>query len=282
MRNFNAAILHEKLALSCLKQPIMKNAPPIYLTSEIRQIEQMVFALPDPPNLMEKAGHAAAQITADKLLSETKNRVLVLAGPGNNGGDAFVGQRVTKTQGGYGMNILLKNARLIDPEKGTGIVMSCTFGDIQDIDWWRRHELPIKEVITLEGKMKNSGKYDGLKIKECRNQIIEDLKNSGELTNQEEITQFVKCAERSGAPLEIIPTHQWYVKLLDKKAKLLEKLKIYIEAAKQRNEPLDHVLLFGPPGLGKTTLANIIAEELDAGIKVTSGPVLERAGDLAG
>ncbi len=64
--------------------------------------------------------------------------------------------------------------------------------------------------------------------------------------------------------------------------KLLEKLRIYIEAARQRKEPLDHVLLFGPPGLGKTTLANIISAELNSGLKVTSGPVLERAGDLAG
>ena len=60
-----------------------------------------------------------------------------------------------------------------------------------------------------------------------------------------------------------------------------ENLKIFIEAAKLRGEPLDHVLFYGPPGLGKTTLAGIIANELGVEIKITSGPAIERAGDLA-
>ncbi len=65
-------------------------------------------------------------------------------------------------------------------------------------------------------------------------------------------------------------------------SQIVENLKIFVEAAKLRGESLDHVLLHGPPGLGKTTLSNIIANELGVGIKITSGPVLDKPGDLAG
>ena len=64
--------------------------------------------------------------------------------------------------------------------------------------------------------------------------------------------------------------------------KVVDNLKVFVSAAKLRGEALDHVLLHGPPGLGKTTLSNIIANEMGVGIKISSGPVLDKPGDLAG
>src|SRR5689334_16911605 len=64
--------------------------------------------------------------------------------------------------------------------------------------------------------------------------------------------------------------------------KVVDNVRVFVEAARQRGEPLDHVLLHGPPGLGKTTLSHIIANELGSSIKITSGPVLDKPSDLAG
>lgn len=90
--------------------------------------------------------------------------------------------------------------------------------------------------------------------------------------------------------VNLTPDEQQYEKALRPKMledfsgqpKLVENLKVFIEAAKLRSEALDHVLLHGPPGLGKTTLSHIVANELETTIKITSGPVIEKPGDLAG
>ena len=111
----------------------------------------------------------------------------------------------------------------VEQEKGTGLVMCCTFGDIQDIEWWRKHKLNTIECIDLHGKMKNADFLNGLKIKEARELVIEKLKSERLLLNQNEVVQNVKCAERSGGILEIIPTYQWYIEVLPYKADLHRK-----------------------------------------------------------
>ncbi|RLV58904.1 Holliday junction branch migration DNA helicase RuvB [Parashewanella curva] len=93
-----------------------------------------------------------------------------------------------------------------------------------------------------------------------------------------------RLIEPKGSPQEEAIDRAMRPKLLDEytgQKESCEQLKVFIEAAKGRNEPLDHMLIYGPPGLGKTTLAMIVANEMDVNIKTTSGPVLEKAGDLA-
>ncbi len=88
----------------------------------------------------------------------------------------------------------------------------------------------------------------------------------------------IALPEDAGVELTLRPRHlSEYVG----QTKVVEKLKIFIEAARKRREAMDHTLFCGPPGLGKTTLAHIIANELGVGIKATSGPVIEKTGDLA-
>ena len=82
--------------------------------------------------------------------------------------------------------------------------------------------------------------------------------------------------------LDVIKHHRWWFAISDVyKRQAKGNLNVYIQAAKQRGEALDHVLLYGPPGLGKTTLAGIIANELGVNFRITSGPAIEKSGDLA-
>ena len=111
----------------------------------------------------------------------------------------------------------------VEQEKGTGLVMCCTFGDIQDIEWWRKHKLDTKECINLYGKMQNAGFLNGMKVQEARQLTIEKLREERKLIKQTEVIQNIKCAERSGGVLEIIPTYQWYIEVLPYKKQLHEK-----------------------------------------------------------
>lgn len=144
----------------------------------------------------------------------------------------------------FGVKVPLLADDLVNPEKGTGLVMCCTFGDQTDILWWRKHNLPCKIIINKYGKIdeisfddtcldptsaaKNAAEITGLKVADARSKMIELLRDNGALVDQTEISQTVKCAERSGAPLEIITTPQWFIKTIDHK-----------DALKKRSEELN-------------------------------------------
>ncbi|WP_025263998.1 valine--tRNA ligase [Wolbachia endosymbiont of Onchocerca volvulus] len=145
-------------------------------------------------------------------------------------------------------------------DKGTGLVMCCTFGDELDIYWQQKYNLPMKIIIDQDGRVNLGSVYhnnisqyqgtriieerttwmtkeditydteiynevNGLKVKGARRRIIEILTKKGLLTESTNIFHSVKCAERSGAPLEILPTYQWFIKILDQKAQILDKVK---------------------------------------------------------
>jgi len=148
----------------------------------------------------------------------------------------------------------------VNKEKGTGLVMCCTFGDETDISWWRTHDLKTRLILDKYGKIRfglgdnkleflgcdsyldssntiNINKaiehfqaLEGKKVSNsdpknlgAREISINLLKEDGLLIEQKPITHAVKCAERSGAPLEILPTHQWFIKILDQKEQLKAK-----------------------------------------------------------
>ena len=126
----------------------------------------------------------------------------------------------------------------VEIEKGTGLMMVCTFGDKDDIDKWRRHNLPLKNIITSDGHINHLAKpYDGLKIKEARKKIIEDLESEGLLINKRKITNYVNVHERCGTELEFLKTKQWFFKILDEKQSIIDKgheIKWYPDYMKKR------------------------------------------------
>lgn len=111
----------------------------------------------------------------------------------------------------------------VDPEFGTGTMMVCTFGDTADIEKWKKHKLLLKTIVDEKGKMINSGKYDGLRLTEAREKIIEELKKQGKLTKQEKLEQTVGSCWRCNTPVEYLVTDQWFIKTLNYKKDLLKR-----------------------------------------------------------
>ncbi len=125
-----------------------------------------------------------------------------------------------------------------DPNKGTGALMVCSYGDKYDVDAVNRYKLSTRIIFSSNGRLNEEGeKYKGLKIKEARKKILEDLENRNLIVAQKEITHIVNCHDKCGCEIEFIPTKQWFIKVLDKKKKLIEqgnKIKWYPEFMHKR------------------------------------------------
>ncbi len=125
-----------------------------------------------------------------------------------------------------------------DPDKGTGALMVCSYGDRYDVDAINRYNLQPKVLFNQNGALnEGAGEYRGMKIKEARKKIIDDLKKKDLIVEQKEITHVVNCHDKCGHEIEFIPTKQWFIKILDKKKKFIEqgnKIKWYPEFMHKR------------------------------------------------
>lgn len=118
----------------------------------------------------------------------------------------------------FGFTVPVLTDDLVDMEKGSGVVMCCTFGDTVDKEWQRKHNLPIKEAFNNAGRMTSlAGEFEGMKIKDARLAIIEKLKETDLLIKQEELTHAVSTHERCGTPIEIVVKKQWFIDVLSHK-----------------------------------------------------------------
>jgi len=123
-----------------------------------------------------------------------------------------------------------------DPEKGTGVLMICSYGDKFDVESITKHNLEPRIILGKDGKI-SYGEHKGLNIKESRKKILGDLKEAGLLKEQKDISNVVNVHDKCGTSIEFIPTEQWFIKLLDKKKELLEqgaKVKWHPEFMKKR------------------------------------------------
>lgn len=132
-------------------------------------------------------------------------------------------------------------------DKGTGVVMCCTFGDQTDIEWWKKYNLPLKYIFTDNGRIIDEvPNYGGLKIKEARKQIIDDLQAGGHVVKIEELEHEVQTHERCGKEVEYSVMKQWFIDIMNHKEDFLkigDEIKWHPEHMKSRyNEWVENIM----------------------------------------
>ena len=185
-----------------------------------------------------KFGHVEIETTRPELIPAC---VALVAHPDDERYKPLFGTEVTTPL--FGARVPVKAHALADPEKGTGIAMICTFGDITDVTWWRELSLPVRAVIQPDGTLREvtwgmpgwessdpdrAQRYYGdlarLSASKARAKIVEQLRESGDLVGEPRpITHAVKFYEKGDRPLEIVTSRQWFFKTIELRDRLVER-----------------------------------------------------------
>jgi valyl-tRNA synthetase len=146
--------------------------------------------------------------------------VAIFAHPEDTRYSAFIGSDVQVPL--LGRSVPLLADPLARPEKGTGAVMCCTFGDATDVEWWRTHHLPLRSIIGRDGRLtETAGKWAGLTTSEARARAVEELRAARLLLGEQPQAQSVRVHERCDTPVEYLVARQWFIRVLDHKEAFL-------------------------------------------------------------
>lgn len=160
----------------------------------------------------------------DLLIATTRPELLgacvaVFAHPEDKRYAHFIGKKAKVPLFNFEVPIIADESA--DMEKGTGVLMICSYGDKYDAEAVNKHKLEPRIIFNLDGTLKIKS-YEGLKIKEARKKILEDLKEKNLVTEQKQISHSVNTHDKCGTEIEFLPTEQWFIKILDKKKKFIE------------------------------------------------------------
>ncbi len=122
----------------------------------------------------------------------------------------------------FGREVPIIGDEIVDKELGTGAEMVCTFGDKRDVSLYYKHKLALIEAMEEDGRLKNAGEFDGTKMKDARQKLLEALKAKGVLKKQEKIRHTVKVHDRCGHPIELITSLQWFMRIKEHAEKIKE------------------------------------------------------------
>jgi valyl-tRNA synthetase len=191
-----------------------------------------------PGDSSASGGHALIETTRPELIPAC---VALLAHPDDERQRALVGREVLTPL--FGTRVPVLTHPLVDPEKGTGLVMVCTFGDLTDVVWWRELGLPVRSVLGVDGRLaevpwgtsgwesedlerarRDYSELQGRTVNQARKRILELLVQADDLVGEPtQVTRAVKFFEKGERPVEIVTSRQWFLRTMAHREKLLQR-----------------------------------------------------------